>query len=563
MSEYIYTPKVDETQEFIEIANDFSNPLDLVREAISNSYDANATEIEISFSVNKEYGENVLVITISDNGDGMTKNELENFFDLGNSSRRNNEKAIGEKGHGTKVYFNSRHIQVRSFSKPDGLLIADMVEPFRTLYDRKIPKVNVQIKPEMGQGTQITIRGYNNNRRDKFTHSILKDYIMWFTKHGAIDKHFITDRNNTVLRLKGIDKDKFECIAAGHFFPEESKDINKLFEHYLVQAPNFYSKQIVKQGSLKNFPEIKFQAIFSIEGKNVKYSYNEMIRRPGYSAPEGSYTISERYGLWICKDYIPIQKKNEWITYKGSEYTKFHAFINCQGLRLTANRSSVDNTPSEIINDLKEEVRKLYDSIINSEDWTSMEWLEEEASAYQTTEKEKNSFKWRIDKINRANIAKHEELTLVEPERESGVFSIFLMLNQKHSSLFPFQIIDYDTHEGIDVIAKSDSITPISNSKLYFVEFKRTLAKSFNHSFENLYSVICWETSIKHDEIIKDVNNEERKMQIIAPDNNGDYTRFFLDNPKKAHKIEVYCLKTYLKEKLKIEFNPRTSDAVI
>jgi hypothetical protein len=35
MAEFTITPKVDETQEFIEIANDFANPLDLVREAIS------------------------------------------------------------------------------------------------------------------------------------------------------------------------------------------------------------------------------------------------------------------------------------------------------------------------------------------------------------------------------------------------------------------------------------------------------------------------------------------------------------------------------------------------
>ncbi|MDO9101307.1 MAG: hypothetical protein Q8K74_08240 [Candidatus Nitrotoga sp.] len=34
MELFVITPKVDETQEFIEIANDFSNPLDLVREVI-------------------------------------------------------------------------------------------------------------------------------------------------------------------------------------------------------------------------------------------------------------------------------------------------------------------------------------------------------------------------------------------------------------------------------------------------------------------------------------------------------------------------------------------------
>jgi len=58
-----------------------------------------------------------------------------------------------------------------------------------------------------------------------------------------------------------------------------------------------------------------------------------------------------------------------------------------------------------------------------------MEWLEDEASAYQTTEREKKNFEWRIRKINRANIATYKDIVLVEPERESGVFSMFLILS--------------------------------------------------------------------------------------------------------------------------------------
>lgn len=562
MESYIITPKVNETQEFIEIANDFSNPLDLVREAISNAYDAKCSEIEISFEVIKQYGESILKIILKDNGSGMTPDQLQSFFDLGNSTRRDDVDAIGEKGHGTKVYFNSKKIEVLTSNGVHGFE-AIMEEPFKKLFDRKIPTVNVTSKSEIDKGTKITIYGYNNNRRDKFTHPILKDYIIWFTKHGSVENQFSEPSNNVRLFLQGLDENSFEEINQGHYFPEDSKNINKLLDNYMVKAPDHYSKKIIKSGALKNFPEIKYEAIFGLEGRYIKYEYNPMLRRPGYSAPEGAYTIQERYGVWVCKDYMPIQRKNEWITFKGSEYTKFHAFVNCQDLRLTANRGSVDNTPSEILHDLKDEVRKIYDSIVKSDEWTSMEWLEEEASAYQTTEKEKKNFDWRISKINRANIAIYNGITLVEPERESGVFSIFLMLSQMDETIFPFHIIDYDTHDGIDVIAKGDKKTPISSAKLFYVEFKRTLASGFNHSFENLHNVVCWDTEIKHDDILKDINNEERKMQIISPGSKDDYTHYFLDNPKKAHKIEVFCLKSYLKEKLSLSFNPRTSDAVI
>jgi len=564
MEKFSIQPKVNEAQEFIEIANDFSNPLELVREAISNSYDAKATEIKIKFTVEDDYGEAILKIEIEDNGTGMDINGLQSFFDLGNSLRRKDKNSIGEKGHGTKVYFNSKEIQVLTWQ--NGVeLTARMNKPFNKLYNGEIPKVEVEKKQieEKSSGTKITIWGYNNNRRDKFTHDILKDYILWFTKHGSVEKAFESDKYGTLLFLQGLGRDEYEKIEWGHVFPAENSDIDMLFKEYLTKAPNYYSKKVIRKGQLKNFPEISYEAIFFIEGSNVKYSYNTMIRRRGYTAPRGAYTIQERYGLWLTKDFIPIQRKNEWITYKGSEYTKFHAFFNCQALKLTANRGSVENTPSEILQDIQDEVKSIYNEIIQSDDWAALEWLEEEAVTYQTIEREKKNFQWRLKKVNRSNIATYKGLTLVEPDREIGVYSIFLMLSVIEPDLFPFEIIDFDTHDGIDVIAKGDKQTPISSAKLYYVEFKRTLEKNFNHSFENLHSIVCWETNIKHDDILRDINKEERKMQIVSPVDENDYTHYYLDAPRKAHKIEVFVLKQFLKEKLNVEFFPRPDKSTI
>ena len=60
MNEFVLTPTVDQTQEFIEIANDFANPLDLVREAISNAFDAHATDIRLAFETELISGETTL-----------------------------------------------------------------------------------------------------------------------------------------------------------------------------------------------------------------------------------------------------------------------------------------------------------------------------------------------------------------------------------------------------------------------------------------------------------------------------------------------------------------------
>ena len=561
-------PKVDSAQEFIEIALDFSNPLDLVRKAISNAFDAEADNIVLEFSVIQEYGEKVLKIEIEDNGTGMDEKGLASFFDLGNSLRRGDENSIGEKGHGTKVFFNSRKIEVITV-KDEKKYHAVMNEPSRELFERRIPKVKVTIDDDetVPSGTSICIWGYNNNRRDKFTHDQLKDYILWFTKFGSIEREFGIEKNSNVkLKFKGIDRRDFDELEYGHVFPKESKKVSDLFDKYIVEAPKWYCKKFIKTGSLKNMPEIEYHAIFVIEGTKVKYGYNPMIRRSGYNAPAGAYTIQERYGLWLCKDFMPIQRKNEWITTKGSEYTKFHAFINCQDLRLTANRGSIENTPSEVLQDLMDVVKEMYINITQSADWMDIEWLESEVTAYNTAEKERKDFEWRIDKVNRAKVADFNGIHLIEPQRESGVFTIFMQLSSYDSGLFPFTIIDYDTHSGIDVIVKAKDDIPIKSSKLYYVEFKNYLTKDFNHSFENLHSIICWDINLKdlknNDEVI-DIANQRRTLKIIQPEHEGDYTRYYLDSMRSGRKIEVFVLKYYLKEKLGIEFVPRTEKSTI
>jgi hypothetical protein len=560
---YTYKPRVNEIQEFIEIANDFANPLDIVREAISNSYDAHANMISMSFDAVKQAGETIFKIVITDNGNGMTEENLKSFFDLGNSTRKHDIDAIGEKGHGTKVYFNSKKVIVTTCNGYKKIQ-AEVINPYNDLYDGKIPNINISVLGEtIEHSTIIEIFEYNKNRRDKFTHEMIKDHILWFTRHGGIDVVTESKYKDVVIKLKGLDRDKYEDIKFGHIFPKESSSLEKLLDDYDAKAPDYYCKRIYKKLNLKQHPEVAIEIVFSIEGKYVKYEYNKMIRRSGYSAPEGSYTMAERYGLWLCKDYIPVQRNNEWVTTKGQEHTRFQAFVNCQDFRLTANRGSIENTPTELLLDIENTVKEVHNNIIASDDWNNIDWLEEEAGAVLTAEKEKKSYSWRIEKVKKANIVNYKGYTLIQPEKEQGVYSLFLILKIIEPSLFPFYILDYDTHEGIDVIVKGDDTTPIQSSKLYYVEFKNRLDRNFNHCFENIHSIICWDTDIKNDEEISDLQHEGRKMVITKKDVRIPYTTYMLINPRKVHNIEVYVLKDYLKERLGIEFRPRTSKDIL
>ena len=130
--------------------------------------------------------------------------------------------------------------------------------------------------------------------------------------------------------------------------------------------------------------------------------------------------------------------------------------------------------------------------------------------------------------------------------------------------LFPFQVLDYDTHQGIDVIVKGDDTTPITDAKLFYVEFKHQLEPIFNHSFSNLHSVVCWDTQVKHDQTVECLEGaEQRTMKIVQPESGDDYTCYFLEGRRDPRRIEVFVLKYYLKDKLGIEFRPRTEESVV
>ena len=141
-----------------------------------------------------------------------------------------------------------------------------------------------------------------------------------------------------------------------------------------------------------------------------------------------------------------------------------------------------------------------------------------------------------------------------------------MQLNMIIPDLFPFSIVDYNTHEGIDVIVVDNRRQlPINQTKAYYVEFKKDLMKNFNHGFENLHSIICWKlgNGINHGDEIQDVTGKTRILSITPPANTGDYTRYYLDDSRSEHKIEVFVLSKYLEEKARIQFTERTSQDII
>jgi hypothetical protein len=557
-------PSVNANAEFFEIAQDFGDALELVREGISNSLDAEATELEILFNVEQIDGESVLVIRINDNGIGMSREVLQqDFWGLGHSTSRGKAGKIGEKGHGTKIYLRSEKILVRTQTETESN--ESVCEfPIKSLYRRELhrPKVRSIQRFKEGTGTEITIYGYNKSARSgtTFFQENIVDFIKWFTKFGSIEREFkSTSHSNTVLRVKGLNRAESEIVPFGHVFASESPSIEKLFDDFGEEAAERYVKRYEKSGLLEGMPEVSYKVVVYVEGDLAKRDYNKMIRGRSRS-DTGKYKVADRYGIYLCRDYVPIERKNDWITgfgTGGNAFVLLHGFVNCQSLRLTANRDSIANTDPLLLEELRKVVKMMIEEIDTDlrkgEFYTLQKWQEET----KTKQQEKSEYERRVRVIKRRNTATLAGRVLIEPHNESELFGLFLTLVVLNPELFDFEPLDYVTSRGVDILARVKTTGPVSESEFAYVELKHTLrTEGFNHSFLNLKWIICWEldaAATAGAEFRSDVDEADvRKLEIDEDPKLG--TAYYLSQKRGTHKIEVIPLKKFVKQRLGLEF---------
>ena len=98
-------PKVNESAEFLEIASDFGDPLELFREALHNACDQEATEFKIIITVSEIRGQDKLVIELIDKGTGMSRDTIINHFIHKACVYRAHSIRVQIKNFGIMLYF--------------------------------------------------------------------------------------------------------------------------------------------------------------------------------------------------------------------------------------------------------------------------------------------------------------------------------------------------------------------------------------------------------------------------------------------------------------------------
>ncbi len=584
--------EVDPGREVAEIAQDFTKPIEVLRESLHNAYDAHSRHVTFIARVEKTPdARRVLTLDIFDDGEGMDEKGLESFFGLGKSLKvpRKGRRTIGQKGHGTKIYYQAREIHL--ITKNQGIIryvvvrnareaISGKVCPVPDLFigdEAKFEAEKQGLQEPVQSGTSIRLVEFTNDSSriiDDFQTDKLLNYLRWFTIYGSFD-HIVHNQNPDIpfsLNIRGTDKHSGEtAVEFGHKWPNsdmttraqlKKKDERRPFNWFVktFRYPNY----AIEDG-------YHIDVLMLFEGRSARLERD----KPGIIRQKvgGFYSEDERYGVWLCKDYIPIEFRPDLLTEEGFPFQLVTLrrpliFVNSQDFKLIANRGSVGNSERQLLVAVQNAIKKLLDEVQEDKDLKVFLDEYQEDLFSRIREKDNKALQKRIARYNQkervsivlSNGSTHE---FWEPQREITLFGILAELNVLDPTVLGFEILDYDDRFGIDMLVKRNGSTGalLDKKKVAYVELKFDLQTQLNHAFDYLYAIVCWTTQLAPENRVFDATHQEAIYQEHT-DKDGIVTHSQLvplPNSSLSHNIRVVVLSRLLKEKYSMttSSNPR------
>jgi len=430
-------------------------PENVLVELCANSYDADASLVEISTKGESEQ------ILIKDNGCGMDMEDLDELVTIAKSKKRkmieNNETTpkfsrglLGSFGIGIVSFFALGDF-IRIFTLKEGktpifLEIRKVYDEDKKLKEIQIsdPVENIEYKQHLlnheqcASGTTIEI---NNNALN-----LMRDYDLIYYKLSNLPLS-----KNFKIKLNDIEIKKDDFTGPGWLKHEFDFTLDNIDPSYKSKCSIYVSRPTIDQ---------YIRGIYLVVNGRVieKNLYAELY--PELTSPAA---IATRVRGLIKADYL--QKS------------------------IQANRE--DFFDSEIINEIKNRLKTSLNQII--EDYKMQIGTEE-------MEKEYNELLQRVERAKNKYQAPNKYLQDLginfasNPEFEQEVVLIIAQLCQKN--LLPFQIIDYNGGSHIDCIVK----WPLTQNKrdpdfIAELEVETSLDHFFDHShdFRTKPDIICWE----------------------------------------------------------------------
>lgn len=578
-------------KEIREIAQDFQQPIEVLREAIANAYDALANEARIIARVDKdETGRRILTLDFSDDGLGMSETALAGFFGLGFSEKPSAAAArppIGYKGHGTKIYYLAKELWVATRKEGGPLLLAHVPQAREKITQTALPEPSFLEGPaaeEKARALQVAIPGQHGTTIrlidftadssrliDIFRRAQMENYLRWFSVYGSF-LHVVEKTEPKPLFslwIQGTDDKSLKLIDYGHPWPTDDRVDTKQLKKSDERRPfNFFRKTFrCRDRFVSGGHSIDIAVLF--EGKRGRLERDPHIRR---QKAGGLYSEEERYGLWLCKDHIPIELRSEWMQderltiFEDLEPKRALVLVNCQGFALTANRGSVGNSQPDLLQAVREGVIGYMEEIADDPDLRRFREEYEEERLARARDKDQKALSRRIDRYNKKKLCaitlpSGAAFEFFEPGREITLYGLIVQLERADPTLLTLDILDYDDYQGIDLLVRRapDPANLLAKDQVAYTELKYVLQTELNHAFQNLHAIICWESMVQDGGTVTDITGES----FVLEENKSNGTTHTILRPrpgsKYSHQVRVLVLQRLLLQKRALQYlsNPR------
>lgn len=561
-----------------ELRENKVDALEILREALSNAKDHGARRVWIRTW--RQSTPEKPSLLFADDGEGMDDERLGAFWGIGASRKAAASLAIGYKGHGTKLFFASERLTVATRCKGErAWRFCTAERPSELAADAHIPLQELEPShprarelAELGllkaeSGTAIWVEQLLFGDADTLLRRRrVESYIDWFTVvgdlrsglfetrlafHEALEKGGLEglgtqevalrpirvdlringdssysplyERDRELLAAWGKDNlqyaDRPELRAFGHRFADvnESSGANKRGARDDLTALRLTTPDnwMLEDG---------YAIVARVEG-NRRQREVYVEARSLRSQSQGLYSFEERFGLWLCRDYIPITRKNELLEkaleqaspdglgYDLGNLRNWQVFVNHQRFLPTANRGDISNFAEhepKLLNHLVEWLRE------RLREESFRDWIERlrtarhaglrdrEVQQMDRRREEVRAWLLRPKKAEVLDPASVSGLTPLDPEEsipmqtprsEQELFYLYGLLSGRYR--MPLHVLEYNARVGVDAIA---SVAPdaqkliVPKTALARVEFKFEVSagNSLDHFFKAIDAVVCW-----------------------------------------------------------------------
>ncbi|WP_210080292.1 hypothetical protein [Pantoea endophytica] len=407
-------PKIDYTHVLSELSVNRQDPCEVLRELISNSYDAQAKniwyypleEFDGLIFIDDGFG----LRTKPENGKDISNYEA--FFSIGKTTKLKGE-AIGYKCQGSKLCFASSEISViskiadekdwiykRIDNPRNNLNISTDITPstesnITTILSEVLPKQDVRTKKivddiirtvspdDFKSGTIIIIKGLSAEQYSKYytvnngngflvENSYVYNYIRFCTKHGDVrvinEKHGFSPMEKQQLdelskNIKGVnfyiwDGETINLIDQGYPFIDVDKDgetpllASKLSR---LRSARFYARKakvIRHQGQ-------KYTFILALDGnRRALEKYNNLDRqgasKSGIKLTDQRGTFISSQGIKTC-NYSQIWYEpslaTDYVCLANNDIQSHYLFLVDGPFDLVTNRNTISNDALKVLKD--------------------------------------------------------------------------------------------------------------------------------------------------------------------------------------------------------------------